>query len=206
MKNFVERNLFKHEVCLASLIHNADMVLIDLRDAGVPITSTFIQQHVVFCWPGSSLVKAHLNHLIHPPLLRMAIAEKQRLLHCALLLEIDLVERAVTARFNQRVAVCRMRLPGVSHLTPHPACGTKDFSGVLIDYNSRITTAVAVLWQSTVLPHVHNHPNRFPGTTAIGAAHQSNINVFLQVTPFCSPYVESAQQRALRGYRQGRDS
>jgi hypothetical protein len=57
----VERNFFEHEICLASLMHNTDMVLVDLRDVGVPITSTFIQQPVVFCWPGSPLVKAHLN-------------------------------------------------------------------------------------------------------------------------------------------------
>ena len=93
----------------------------------------------------------------------------------------------------------------VAQFSPHPDGCTKNVSRGAVHHDPGIAAAVPVLWQASVFLHIHDDPHRLPGLSTIGAATETNVDVFLQVATLGPAQIIHAQQRSLGRNRQRRD-
>ena len=63
-EELINSNLFKSQVGLAAFVHDADVIVVDLRQARISIAEPFVQEQVIFFRPGRSFVKADLDRLV----------------------------------------------------------------------------------------------------------------------------------------------
>ena len=95
------------------------MFVIDAAEAGVAGAATFVQQQSVLFRPSAAFVEAYLNAVMRPPLLRVWIGEQQHRLRLAPFAVIKPIRATIAVGFNQPLAVCRVRYPGLAQITSY---------------------------------------------------------------------------------------
>ena len=77
LQEFGKRDTLKYQMGTAAFVDNADVVVIDARQAGIARTATFIQQQAMSLGPSLPRIHADLDAVVGPALLRVWVCEEQ---------------------------------------------------------------------------------------------------------------------------------